>query len=212
MKDTIPGPAYCIHTPRLVVRCWNPADALLLKDAIDASVNHLLPFMPWAAAEPLPLQAKIDLLRRFRSEFDSGHSFVHGIFNKEETRVVGGAGLHPRVGELAHEIGYWIHVDFVRQGFATEVSAALTRVAFELDHVERVEIHCDAANTNSAAVPRKLGYTFDGKLRSRLRSADGTWRDALIFSMLTTEFAGSHAQILSADIRAFDAMGRQIIW
>ncbi|HEY3288601.1 MAG TPA: GNAT family protein [Anaerolineae bacterium] len=211
MTNIIPGPAYRIETKHLVIRCWKPADAPLLKDAIDASMSHLLPFMPWAAAEPQPLQVKIDLLRRFRSEFDSGRNYVHGIFNKDETRVVGGTGLHPRVGELAHEIGYWIHVDFVRQGFATEVSAALTRVAFEVDHVERVEIHCDPANTYSAAVPRKLGYTFDGKLRSRLRQADGSWRDTLVFSMLAEEFTASSAQTIAADIRALDAAGRPII-
>ena len=31
------GPAYRIHTQRLVLRCWQPTDAPLLKAAIDAT-------------------------------------------------------------------------------------------------------------------------------------------------------------------------------
>ena len=37
MTEIVPGPAYHIRTPRLLLRCWEPADASLLKEAIDAS-------------------------------------------------------------------------------------------------------------------------------------------------------------------------------
>lgn len=40
------APAYRIVTPRLVIRCWNPPDAPLLKAAIDASLDHLRAWMP----------------------------------------------------------------------------------------------------------------------------------------------------------------------
>ena len=46
------GPAYRIHTQRLVLRCWQPTDAPLLKAAIDASLEHLRPWLPWAQHEP----------------------------------------------------------------------------------------------------------------------------------------------------------------
>jgi len=211
MTNEIPGPAYCIHTPRLVVRCWNPADAPLLKAAIDASVDHLLPYLLWAVDEPQPLQTKIDLLRKFRADFDSNRTYVYGIFNKDETSVVGGTGLSTEAGEKAREIGYWIHKDHVGQGYATEISAALTRVAFLVDHVERVDIRCDVDNLKSAAVPRKLGYTLDARLRRRGHALDGTLRDDLLFSIFASEFEASPAAQLSAHITAFDAMGRQII-
>src|ERR1700759_5294954 len=38
-------PPYRIETERLVLRCWNPADAEALKEAVDASIEHLLPWM-----------------------------------------------------------------------------------------------------------------------------------------------------------------------
>ncbi len=60
------SPPYRIVTGRLCIRCWHPADAPLLKDAIDSSLAHLRPWMPWAHDEPQPLEAKAELLRRFR--------------------------------------------------------------------------------------------------------------------------------------------------
>jgi len=57
--------------------------------------------------------------------------------------VLGSTGLHTRVGAGAREIGYWIHQDYINQGLATEATAALTKVAFAIDQVTRIEIHCD---------------------------------------------------------------------
>ena len=205
----VPGPAYRVETPRLVLRCWHPEDAPLLKAAVEASVEHLKPWMPWAHAEPEELQTKIDRLRRFRGDFDQGRDFVYAVFNPSETAVLGGSGLHTRVGEGAREIGYWVHVDHLRQGHATELSGALTRIAFEVDDVERVEIHCDPANTASASVPRNLGFAHDATLRARTKTPDGSPRDTMVWSLLANEYASTPCAAMA--LRAFDAAGRRIL-
>ena len=41
-----PPAPYRIETGRLVLRCYEPDDAPLLKEAVDASIEHLLPWMP----------------------------------------------------------------------------------------------------------------------------------------------------------------------
>src|SRR6185295_2082821 len=97
-------PPYRIATERLVVRCWEPRDAPLLKEAVDSSIDHLREWMPWAHEEPQPLEAKVALLRRFRGNFDLGQDYVYGIFEGHESRVVGGSGLHTRLGPDAFEI------------------------------------------------------------------------------------------------------------
>src|SRR5213593_3183614 len=88
------GPPYRIASDRLLVRCWDPADAPLLKEAVDASLDHLRPWMPWAYEEPQPVYEKVRLLRRFRGQFDLAKDFVYGIFAPDESEVFGGAGLH----------------------------------------------------------------------------------------------------------------------
>lgn len=208
-SNDVPGPAYRIRTSRLIVRCWDPSDAALLKAAIDASLEHLRPWMAWAEDEPESLQAKIERLRSFRGAFDLGQDFAYGIFSPDEEAVVGASGLHMRVGEGAREIGYWIHVDHINRVLATEVAAALTKVAFEIDKVVRVEIHCDPKNVRSAAVPRKLGFVHEATLRQRTTDSNGVWRDSMIWSMLTEEYERAAPEY--AGIEAYDAAGRRIL-
>lgn len=209
MTPTYPGPAYRIETARLVIRCYAPADAPLLKAAVEDSHEHLIPWMPWAENRPEDVQYTLNLLRTFRGQFDLGQDFVFGIFNPDETRCLGGTGLHTRLGPGAREIGYWIHKDFINQGLATEVAAALTKVAFEIDAVARVEIHCDPANVRSFAVARKLAYTHDATLRQRLPRGDAPARDVMVWSLLKDEYPSSPAA--AAQITAYDAAGRRIL-
>jgi RimJ/RimL family protein N-acetyltransferase len=207
-EHNIQNPAYRIETERLVVRCKNPSDALMLADAVTASVEHLKQWMPWAYNEPEPLQTRIDRIKRFRGEFDLGENYTYGIFNKEETRILGGTGLHTRIGEEQLEIGYWIHKDFVNRGLVTESTAALVKVAFEIIHIHRLEIHCDPGNFASAAIPRKLGFTHEGTLRAKTRFLD-RWSDSMIWALLDTEYANSPS--CKANIKVFDSVGRPLL-
>jgi RimJ/RimL family protein N-acetyltransferase len=209
MNKPSSGPAYRIQTARLVIRCWEPKDAPLLKQAVDDNIDHLIPWMSWARQEPEPLQVKVERLRTARGKFDLGQDFVYGVFSLEEAAILGAAGLHTRVGEGAREIGYWIHRAHLNHGLATETAAALTKVAFLVDGVDRVEIHCDPQNVRSAAVPRKLGFTLEATLRRRLPENDGNLRDTMIWSIFKADFPASPAA--AAGIQAFDAAGRRIL-
>ena len=203
-------PPYRIVTERVVARCWEPRDAPALKEAVDSSLEHLLPWMPWAASEPQSLEQKVQLLREFRGQFDLGQNFVYGLFSMDESEVVGGSGFHKRIGEGAFEIGYWIRSARAGEGLATEVSAALTRVGFELCGVDRIEIHTEPANERSAKIPRKLGYSEEARLRRRLYAAPGGEpRDAVIFTLFRDEFPRSPAA--SAQLEAYDAMGARVL-
>jgi RimJ/RimL family protein N-acetyltransferase len=169
-------PPHRIETERLVIRCWDVGDAVLLKEAIDSSLDHLRPHMPWARNEPEDLDRKLERIRNWRSQFNAGQDFFYGIFSQDEIRVIGGSGLHTRQGAGTLEIGYWIRADSIRQGFATETAAALTRAAFNTAGVRRVEIRCDADNFPSAAIPRKLGFTLERMLKTEPK-------DKMIWSM-----------------------------
>lgn len=200
------GPAYRILTPRLCLRCWSPADAPALREAIAASMEHLRPWMPWIAQEPMALDDKIAQLRMFRARFDGDDDYIYGIWDRDETRVLGGTGLHPRVGEGALEIGYWIRADRTGEGLVTEAAAALVRVAFGVHRVPRVEIHCAPDNLASARVPEKLGFAHEATLRARNRRMDGSPRDTMIWSL----FRLDGPALPEFPLEAFDAAGRPL--
>ena len=209
MSDhNIQNPAYRIETERLVVRCYNPSDAQMLADSITENIEHLKPWMAWIHNEPEPLQFKIDRLKRYRGDFDLNEDFVYGIFDKEETRLLGGTGLHTRIGDAQLEIGYWMHKDFINRGLVTESTAALVKVSFEIIHTHRLEIHCDPGNLASAAVPRKLGFTHEGTLRAKTRFLDG-WSDSMVWALLDVEYLTSPS--CKANIKAFDAVGNPLL-
>jgi len=200
-------PPYRIVTERLVLRSWEPRDAPLLKEAVDSSIDHLLPWMPWAVHEPQSLEDKVALLRQFRGKFDLGQDFTYGIFTPDEEQAVGGTGLHTRIGDDAFEIGYWIRASRAGEGLGTESTAALTRVAFELTDVDRIEIRCEPENERSRAIPRKLGYREEATLRRRLRHPEP--RDVVVYSLFRDDFGSS--PVATAVVEAYDAVGTRVL-
>lgn len=200
---------YRIETDRLVVRCYDPRDAPLLKDAVERSREHLRPWMNWAPAAPERLEDVVQRLRSFRAKFDTDENWIMGIFDRDESRIVGGTGLHPRGGDNSLEIGYWVAVDAIGQGIATEVTAVLTRVVFELIGLERVDLQIEPSNERSANVARKLGFTHEATLRRRLPRREGEPRaDSMVFTILREELEGSPC--MAFDYVAYDAIGRRL--
>jgi RimJ/RimL family protein N-acetyltransferase len=180
---------YRIETERLVIRAWQRDDAALLKEALDSSLEHLRAWMPWADDEPQTLEEKTALVEAFRSQFDAGENFIYGIFSPDESEVLGGTGLHARVGPGGLEIGYWVRASATRQGIATEAAAALTRVGFDVCGAERIEIRIDPANVESLGVPRRLGFPEEVRLRRRLLGRPNEpLRDAVVFTLFREEF------------------------
>jgi ribosomal-protein-serine acetyltransferase len=144
----------------LLLRAWEEADAEQLAQAIGENLDHLRPFMPWVVLEPLSADARRTLIAQWATDAASGGDQVFGVFL--DGVIVGGSGLHHRLGRGGLEIGYWVHKHYVRRGIATTAARLLTDTAFARPDIDRVEIHHDVANVASAGVPKVLGYTLIG--------------------------------------------------
>ena len=150
-----------VQCQRLTLRRWTAGDAVILDDAVQANLEHLRPWMPWIAAEPLAIEDRRRLIESWEQDWTNGGDVILGAFL--DHTVVGGCGLHHRAGPDTLEIGYWIHVDHLGHGYATEIARALTSAAFQLPGITRTEIHHDIANAHSRLVPERLGYNLDGQ-------------------------------------------------
>jgi len=168
-----------METPRLLIRRWAVADVRAITAAITANIEHLRPWLPWVASEPLRRRERVALIRAWDDGWDAGGDAVYGIFLDGE--IVGGCGLHNRHGPDTLEIGYWIDKDHINQGFATEVARVLTSAALLVPGDTFVEIHHDKANVASSRVPQKLGYTLVAETQDSVTSPgevgiDCAWR------------------------------------
>ncbi|MFD7304577.1 GNAT family N-acetyltransferase [Streptomyces pharetrae] len=148
-------PAGTLRADQVVLRRWRVTDLDALERAIRESVNHLLPWLPWAAGHSRRQTA--DFLARSHDEWETGQAFGYAITSG--AALTGSCGLHRRVGAGGLDIGYWIHPRWTGRGLVTMAAAALVDQGFRLAGIDRIEIHHDAANPASGAVARRLGFT-----------------------------------------------------
>lgn len=176
-------------TEHLVVRRWRADDVPRLHEAVIESLDHLRPWMPWVAKEPLSLDERRQLVAGWQPLWDAGDRMC-GIFVDDQ--VVGGCGLHERIGPGGREIGYWIRVGCTGRGYATAAARKLTAMVFALPGVTHAEIHHDVANTASGRVPAKLGYTRVHDVE-RAREAPGETGVQSVWRVGRDEWLARHA-------------------
>lgn len=200
--------AYRVVTDRLVLRCWNPADAPQLRAALDACDAHLRPWIPFMKDEPRSLEQTAEWLRGIRASFDTDKMYRYAVFDSDENTLLGENMLIKRVGPGGLEIGYWTHKDAVGRGIASEASCAMIRVAFEIEKVDRVEIMCAPENTASSSIPASLGFSHEATLKQRALNSEGRYCDLMVWSLFKTDYASSPAAKLN--LSAHDCLGKAI--
>lgn len=190
-----------VRTPRLLLRRQRPGDAALIKDAVDASLEHLQASVAWARTAPVPIAALADRLAQSAAAFDAGEEWAYAIFDLAGARVLGGAALEPGgralkalVGSDVVETGYWLRTDATGHGYATEATAALIELAFARLGARRVAICHNPDNTASAGVPRRLGFRDLGTVTNEVlpdrQAPDGSVRRATKVWVLEAPTAG----------------------
>ena len=175
-----------ITTSRLVLRPWSVADAPKLKALIDANIDHLRAWMPWAMNEPSPVEVIAKRIEGFQANVRDGTDYGVGVLLGDE--AIGGAGLHRRNGPDTLEIGYWMSAAHTKRGYASEAAMALTRLAFTMPHVEHVQIRCDPRNAASAAVPKKLGFSHIATLEADTVTPTGEPRATMVWQLSRANF------------------------
>jgi RimJ/RimL family protein N-acetyltransferase len=161
VDGVISRPPETIASAGLVLTRLAASDVPALVVAVNESLDHLRPWMAWAA-EPATAETMAAFVADAEESWRLGIGFHYAVRRPGSPELVAGAGLRVRQGHGVLEIGYWVHVEHLRQGIATALAASLTGAALELPTADRVEIRCDAGNTRSAAVPEKLGFRFEG--------------------------------------------------
>jgi ribosomal-protein-serine acetyltransferase len=152
-------PAEILEHGPVTLRRYRADDLDAVFDAVIESLDHLRPWMPWAAG--YTRQSAATFLAKAAADWDGGTEYNYLMI--ADGVLAGACGLMSRIGPGGLEIGYWVHRDWTRRGLATAASAALVQAAFGLPGVDRIEIVHDELNVASAGIPRKLGFTEAGR-------------------------------------------------
>ena len=184
------------RTSRLCVRAWNPSDAPAFKAAVDASRDHLRPWLPWADDPPTPVENTAAQLAAFARDFAASLWWGYGLFARAGDGAAGGSGAcaptvlggvgvhrprHPDQPPSTREIGYWLSRAATGRGYMTEAVGALTDAALAEPGVLAVEIRIDPDNAASGRVPERLGFLMRERLVGNRVRDDGTVRDTVVW-------------------------------
>jgi [ribosomal protein S5]-alanine N-acetyltransferase len=102
--------------------------------------------------------------------------------------LIGGIGLDDINLRHRHaELGYWIGLEFWGRGYCTEAAEAVLGFGFERMGLERIFARHFTRNPASGAVMRKLGMTYEGRLRHHFERWGG-FEDAECYGLLREEW------------------------
>ena len=161
-----------VRTRRLLLRPFRSDDAENFDALVMSSIDHLLPWQPWAADEPHPMAKRRRELADLGDQLRAGSEAHYAIELPGCGMLLGSAALVTGAAPDRIELGYWLGVTHTGCGYATEAATALTHVALGRLGLPRLELWADAQNLASNAVARRAGYRFDCT-RPSYRDHDG---------------------------------------
>jgi ribosomal-protein-alanine N-acetyltransferase len=124
-----------------------------------------------------------------RAQQDDRPDYLLAVTRLDDDRMVGFARLGPTGVRAAH-LGYAIAADHWGHGYATDACRTMLRFAFETLELHRVSAAIGPENLASIAVVKRLGFTYEGRIRHHVFT-NGAWRDSLLYSLLTDEWSAS---------------------
>jgi RimJ/RimL family protein N-acetyltransferase len=173
-----------LRGPRVLLRPYQADDAEQVFAAIDESRDHLRPWVTWVD-DNRTVEDVRDYCIRSQASWLLRTELALGIFDARSGRYLGGTGLHDPDWQLrAFEIGYWLRVTAVGQGYATEATRLLADCALSGLRARRVALRCDARNDASHRVAERAGFVLEGRLRNASLRPDGMVSDDLVFAIV----------------------------
>ena len=170
-----------IETSRLIIRDF------ILEDWIDvhsyASNPKVTEYTLWGPNNEAETKSYV-YQQLEKQQTNDRTDFEFAVILKDTNQLIGGCGIN--IKELNAEIGYCFNADYWGNGYASEASKVLLRLAFEEFKVHRVYATCRPGNMGSAKVLSKIGMKKEGHLREHIW-AKGKFHDSYLFSILESD-------------------------
>jgi [ribosomal protein S5]-alanine N-acetyltransferase len=177
-----------LQTERLVLRPLTPQDAPTLsglagkREIADTTISIPHPYSEEQARQWITETADL---------FVKGKSAVFGMELEREATLAGTVGLREIDAEHSQaELGFWVAVEYWKQGYATEAARAVVGFGFEQLGLNRIYAHHMVRNPASGRVLVKLGMKPEGVLHQRVRKW-GVFEDVVLMALLREEWVNA---------------------
>lgn len=164
----------------LILRGLQPSDDERLYVMIESNRWHLEPWLSWIEDINTLLDTRTFLKSiTYKSIYAGG--WVFGI--EYQGNLVGLMDLNEGNEEERHiALGYWLDVDAEGRGLITRTVKSCISYLFEKEGVHKILIKCATDNVRSEAVPKRLGFTWEG-ISYNAGEVKGKSVDLVIYSM-----------------------------
>jgi RimJ/RimL family protein N-acetyltransferase len=172
------------------LRPLRPGEGELFWEAIEESREHLRPWQMWLDWHKSSRHSEL-AVRRARVNFLRREVIHYDIWHREDGRLLGRIQLEDiNWRTRTFGVGYWLRASATGRGFATEAVILVCRLAFEQLEAIRVGIHVNSLNERSIAVPRRLAFSLEGRIRNERLNSAGRPQDTLIFGLTREDYFG----------------------
>lgn len=172
---------------RIILRPPQMENAPSIYKAVMLSMSELMPWMDWCSPD-YSLEITLARMKDHPSKWEAGETYDFAIFDAASGQILGLCGINQiiRRHQFAN-LGYWIRSDRTGEGFATEAVKTLSQFGFQTLGLQRIEIVIGVENLASRRVAEKVGATFEGIMRRRIKIGDRNL-DAAMYSLIPADF------------------------
>jgi ribosomal-protein-serine acetyltransferase len=161
------------------------SDAEELFTVCDANRLYLRRWLPWLDRTKKPTDTRTFIESCIRQD-EANQGFQALII--VQGRIAGLVGYH-RIdwSNRSTSLGYWLAEEYQGRGLMTSSCRVLVDHGFAALNLHRIVISCAPGNARSRAIPQRLGFIYEGRLR------DAEWLynhyvDHEIYSQLQKEW------------------------
>ncbi|PEY43899.1 GNAT family N-acetyltransferase [Bacillus cereus] len=131
-------------------------------------------------------------------EYEKGTDLPFVVIDQKTNEVVGSTRLYSISNDnKTVELGQtWYHPSVQRTSINTECKYMLLRYAFEELQMLRVQIKTDLRNEKAQRAIERLGAVKEGVLRNERKLPNGYVRDAVVYSIISSEWPVVKEQLL----------------
>jgi ribosomal-protein-alanine N-acetyltransferase len=181
----LPAVIPVITHARIVLRPFSDEDVGLVQAAASDPLIPLITTVP-ASGDVAAARAYIG---RQHDRLASGEGYSFAIADAVTGVAVGQIGLWLRdLDQGRASTGYWVAGQFRHRGYVTAALAAISRWAFSLDGIHRVELCVEPWNDGSWRAAERVGYRREGLLRS-WQQVGPQRRDMYMYGLLPHDVA-----------------------